>query len=74
VKLLHGVITSYPEDANAKLATNHKHLVAMIRVAFSEGIAQEEGLEQDAVQAAFELLENMVTPDEAEALDQMFPI
>jgi hypothetical protein len=72
VRLLHGVITSHPEDANSKLATNHKHLVAMVRIAFSEGIAQEAGLEQETIQAAFELLENMVTPDEAAALDEMF--
>jgi hypothetical protein len=63
---------SYPEDANAKLATNHKHMVAMVRIAFSEGIAQEAGLEYEAIQAAFELVENMVTPDEALVLDDMF--
>ncbi|KAA8906658.1 hypothetical protein FN846DRAFT_906948 [Sphaerosporella brunnea] len=72
VKLLYGVITTHPEDANAKLATNHKHLVAMVRVAFSEGIAQEAGIDQEAIEDAFELLENMVTPNEAAVLDEMF--
>jgi len=44
----------------------------MARLAFSDAIAQEAGLDSDAIDCAFALLENMVTPDEAAALEGMF--
>jgi hypothetical protein len=71
VRVLHGIVISHPEAA-AELTTNHKHLVSMTRLAFSEGIAQETGLEIDVTDLAFQLLENMVTPEEAIALEAMF--
>ena len=72
VRILHGIIISHPDEVAAELTTNHKHLVSMTRLAFSEGIAQETGLEIDVTDSAFQLLENMVTPEEATALEAMF--
>ena len=72
LRLLHGIITSHPDESNGKLSQHHKHLVSMTRIAFSEGMAQEAGLESDVIDCAFALLENMITPDEAVALESMF--
>ena len=50
----------------------HKHLIALTRLAFSENIFYERGIEDDVVDCAHQMLENSVTPEEGEALLEAF--
>ncbi|KAL9016929.1 MAG: hypothetical protein Q9185_005715 [Variospora sp. 1 TL-2023] len=50
----------------------HKHLIALTRLALSEGIFYEENIEDDVVECAHEMLENLSSPEEAEALREAF--
>lgn len=50
----------------------HKHLVVLTRLAFSEGLVLEAGIEDDVVECAHRLLEESVTPEEGEALLRCF--
>lgn len=50
----------------------HRHLVSMGRLAFSEGHAQEKGIEDDVSQKAHDMLEGILTPHEAEELSAIF--
>ncbi|KAL9600069.1 MAG: hypothetical protein Q9219_003439 [cf. Caloplaca sp. 3 TL-2023] len=50
----------------------HKHLIALTRLALSEGVFFEEGIEDDVVECAFEMLEDLSSPEEAEALREAF--
>lgn len=75
MRLLHGIVTTHPAESGPKLfsgTVSHKHLVAMTRLAFSEGIIQEAGIEDDVVDLAHGLLEAMVTPLEGESLWSLF--
>ncbi|KAL7270683.1 hypothetical protein RUND412_006598 [Rhizina undulata] len=74
VRLLHSIVSEYPAESAAKLsgATSHKYLVAMTRLAFAENSVMEAGIEEDVIDAAHGMLENMVTPNEAEMLWAMF--
>ena len=47
---------------------SHKHLIALTRLAFSEGTFFEQGIEDDVVESAHQMLEDSVTPEEGEAL------
>ncbi|OJJ72975.1 hypothetical protein ASPBRDRAFT_54747 [Aspergillus brasiliensis CBS 101740] len=50
-----------------------KFLVVMTRLAFSEGLVLEAGIDDDTVEMAHEILDDAVTPEEAEALEEAFP-
>lgn len=50
----------------------HKHLIALTRLALSEGIFFEEEVEDDVVECAYEMLEDLSSPEEAEALREAF--
>jgi Protein of unknown function (DUF3636) len=50
-----------------------KHRVVMTRLAFSEGLYLESGISDETVAMAHEMLEEAVTPEEAEALIEVFP-
>lgn len=50
----------------------HKHLIALTRLALSEGVFFEEQIEDDVVECAFEMLEDLSSPEEAEALREAF--
>ncbi|KAL8940635.1 MAG: hypothetical protein Q9216_002714 [Gyalolechia sp. 2 TL-2023] len=50
----------------------HKHLIALTRLALSEGAFFEEEIEDDVVECAFEMLEDLSSPEEAEALREAF--
>ena len=69
VRLLHGTITNHLGESNVKLSQNCNHLVSMTRIAFSEGMEQAAELESDMIDCAFVRLENMITPDQAVALE-----
>ncbi|KAI4139348.1 MAG: hypothetical protein L6R39_006332 [Caloplaca ligustica] len=50
----------------------HKHLIALTRLALSEGVFFEENIEDDVVECAYEMLEDLASPEEAEALREAF--
>ena len=50
----------------------HKYLVGLTRLAFSEGIFFERGIEEDVAECAHQMLESLVNPQEAEALLEAF--
>ncbi|KAL8712002.1 MAG: hypothetical protein Q9220_003698 [cf. Caloplaca sp. 1 TL-2023] len=50
----------------------HKHLIALTRLALSEGVFFEEAIEDDVVECAYEMLEDLSSPEEAEALREAF--
>ncbi|KAL9582711.1 MAG: hypothetical protein Q9212_003132 [Teloschistes hypoglaucus] len=50
----------------------HKHLIALTRLALSEGVFFEEEIEDDVVECAYEMLEDLSSPEEAEALRGAF--
>ncbi|KAL8756952.1 MAG: hypothetical protein Q9184_004341 [Pyrenodesmia sp. 2 TL-2023] len=50
----------------------HKHLIALTRLALSEGVFFEEEIEDDVVECAYEMLEDLSSPEEAEALREAF--
>jgi Protein of unknown function (DUF3636) len=50
-----------------------KHRVVLTRLAFSEGTCLEAGITDETVGMAHEMLEEAVTPEEAEALVEVFP-
>lgn len=52
--------------------TSHKYLVAMTRLAFSEGLSQELGIDESTRRFAQEILETTTTPEEAESLEMLF--
>ncbi|MCJ1466481.1 hypothetical protein MMC07_005100 [Pseudocyphellaria aurata] len=77
-RLLFHLITIYSSliDMQAKLRVipggTHKYLIALTRLAFSEGIFYEKGIEEDVVDFAHQMLETLVNPQEAEALLEAF--
>ena len=80
MRLLYHLRTNFPDDIEmkAKLSAarggHHKHLVAFTRLAFSDALVLEAGIEEEAVDAAHDLLDEYLTPEEGEALVQVFPI
>ena len=79
MRLLYHLLTNFRDeiDMKAKLSTipggNHKHLVAFTRLAFSDTLVLEEGIEEEVVDAAHQLLDEYLTPEEGVALLEVFP-
>ena len=78
-RLLYGFVTDYAPavgDLQEKLRappTNvKKHLIVLSRLAFSEGIFFEADIEEDVLDMAHQMLEELVTPEEGEALQKAF--
>ncbi|KAL6719912.1 hypothetical protein ACLMJK_001833 [Lecanora helva] len=77
-RLLYHLTSTYPHLINlqAKLSVvpggEKKYLIALTRLAFSEGGFYEEGIEDDVVDAAHQMLEARVSPEEAEGLMEAF--
>ncbi|KAF2817380.1 uncharacterized protein BDZ99DRAFT_457117 [Mytilinidion resinicola] len=78
MRILYHLATSFPDevDMRARLSVIqggiHKHLVALTRLAFSDAIVLEAGIEDEVVDAAHQLLEEYLSPEEGEALLQVF--
>lgn len=76
VRILHGLINLRPTELADKLGkiqgANHKYMSAMTRIAFSEGLVQEAGIDPGVVDRAYSLVEMAVTPEEGDALDALF--
>jgi len=47
--------------------------VAFTRLAFSDALVLEEGIEEEVVDAAHQLLDEYLTPEEGVALLEVFP-
>ena len=82
--LLHHLLTPHSSststttiDLPAKLSAlngcAHRYRVALTRLAFGENSVWHQGITEDTVSKAFELLEEVVTPEEAELLVRVFP-
>ncbi|KAL8765242.1 MAG: hypothetical protein Q9209_007635 [Squamulea sp. 1 TL-2023] len=79
-RLLFRLRTDHPQSINMheklKAIPNsggvHKHLIALTRLALSEGLFFEEEIEDDVVECAYEMLEDLSSPEEAEALREAF--
>ena len=46
----------------------HKFLVSMTRIAFSDRLVFEEGLDEEVVEAAHQILDSVLSPEEGEAV------
>jgi hypothetical protein len=79
MRLIYSVIRRHPQevDLQAKLyrvaGGKQKFLVVLTRLAFSEGLVLEAGIEDETVEMAHEILDDAVNPQEAEALLEAFP-
>ncbi|KAL8698519.1 MAG: hypothetical protein Q9224_001812 [Gallowayella concinna] len=79
-RLLFRLKTAHPQlismQEKLKIIPNsggvHKHLIALTRLALSEGVFFEEEIEDDVVECAYEMLEDLSSPEEAEALREAF--
>ena len=77
-RLLYHLTARFPHLINmqAKLSVvpggEKKYLIALTRLAFSEGGFYEQGIEDDVVDAAHQMLEARVSPEEAEGLVEAF--
>jgi len=73
-RLIYHLIRTYEEtvDISQKLKVihggYHKFLVSMTRIAFSEQLVLERGIEDDVAEAAHAILDNSLTPEEGEAI------
>ena len=77
MRLLYHLLTATPDlDVKAKLAAvpgaSHKFLVVLARLAFSEMLVLEHGIEMEAVDAAHAVLDRGLSPEEGEALLRVF--
>ncbi|MCJ1381176.1 hypothetical protein MMC17_004285 [Xylographa soralifera] len=77
-RLLFHLTSAYPNIINMqeKLRAHpggvYKHLIVLTRLAFSDGLFFERGIEDDVVDCAHQMLEDTVTPEEGEALLEVF--
>jgi hypothetical protein len=76
VRLIHHLMINHGDviDLREKLTVipggHHKFLISMTRIAFSEQLVFEGGLEDEAVDAAHDILDRILSPDEGEAVVQ----
>nr|POE75105.1 hypothetical protein CFP56_63340 [Quercus suber] len=73
VKLIHYVLTRHEtvdivQKVQAIRGGYHKFLVSMTRIAFSEQLVFEQGIEDEVVETAHSLLDDVLSPDEGEAV------
>jgi hypothetical protein len=70
---LHGDTIDIQQKLLAINGGVHKHRVVLTRLAFSEGVFLDAGITDETVMMAHDMLEDAVTPEEAEALLEVFP-
>jgi hypothetical protein len=70
---LHGDTIDIQQKLLAINGAVHKHRVVLTRLAFSEGVFLDAGITDETVMMAHDMLEDAVTPEEAEALIEVFP-
>lgn len=78
VRILHCLLITYADvvDVPQKLAVvhggTHKHLIGLARLAFSDGLLLEAGIDDQVVDAAHEILDGYLTFEEGESLVALF--
>jgi hypothetical protein len=70
---LHGDTIDIQQKLLAINGAVHKHRVVLTRLAFSEGVFLDAGITDETVMMAHDMLEDAVTPEEAEALLEVYP-
>ncbi|KAL5047034.1 hypothetical protein BDW71DRAFT_49623 [Aspergillus fruticulosus] len=79
MRLIYSIIQRHPKEADLQLKLHRvpggkqKFLVVLTRLAFSEGLVLEAGIEDETVEMAHSILDDAVNPQEAEALLEAFP-
>jgi len=78
MKLLSHLATSTPgfsikSKLNETLGGLHAYYVALTRLAFSDGLVLEAGIEQEVVDMAHDILDDGLSPEEGDALAEVFP-
>jgi Protein of unknown function (DUF3636) len=79
IRLVYYLLQNHSETIDMQeklLAINgcvHKHRVVLTRLAFGEGLLLDAGITQQTVDMATDMLEEAVTPEEAESLVEAFP-
>ena len=74
VRILYHLLRTYDTNINLlqKLSVvkggYHKFLVSMTRIAFSDKLVFEEGLDEEVVEAAHQILDSVLSPEEGEAV------
>jgi hypothetical protein len=74
VRVLHHILRSFDElidltqKVNVERGGYHAFLIGMTRIAFSEQLVLEAGIETDVVEAAHDILDNVLSPEEGEAI------
>jgi hypothetical protein len=74
VRILHHILRSFDElidltqKVNFERGGYHAFLIGMTRIAFSEQLVLEAGIETDVVEAAHDILDNVLSPEEGEAI------
>jgi hypothetical protein len=71
--VLHGNTIDLQQKLLAINGAVHKHRVVLTRLAFREGVFLDAGITDETVMMAHDMLEDAVTPEEAEALLEVFP-
>jgi hypothetical protein len=77
MKLIYRIATSSPNfDIKAKLVNTlggqHAYLVALTRLAFSEGLVLEAGIEDEVVNMAHDILDEGLSMEEGDAFGKVF--
>lgn len=77
MKLIYHIATSNPNfDMKAKLVNTlggqHAYLVSLTRLAFSEGLVLEAGIEDAVVNMAHDILDEGLSPEEGDAFGRVF--
>lgn len=77
MKLIYHVATSNPDfDMKSKLVNTlggqHAYLVALTRLAFSEGLVLEAGIEDEVVNMAHDILDEGLSMEEGDAFGKVF--
>lgn len=71
-RILYHILHDHEIKLSEKLAMvaggDHKFLIALSRIAFSERLLLEAGLEDEVVEAAHEILDKTLNPEEGEAI------
>lgn len=70
---LHGDMIDIQQKLLAVNGAVHKHRVVLTRLAFNDGVFLDAGITDETVMMAHDILEDAVTPEEAEALLEIFP-
>ncbi|KAK3715760.1 hypothetical protein LTR37_006985 [Vermiconidia calcicola] len=74
VRLVYHLLRTHPESINLQQRLSavkggyHKFLISMTRIAFSDRLVLEEGLNEEVVEAAHQILDSVLSPEEGEAV------